>query len=197
MPLVENGEGLCNPVYIDDAVDALILAGTRPEALGERFLISGATPVTWKEFYGAYEQVLGLQSTAPMTMEDLLQEREKERKRSSLPCRLKSVAVSSEVFPLIASLPPIPTALRAARRILSQHQWEALKNRVFSQNASSLGNGAHRRPIHLPSDLLLSLYQSRSRVCIDKARKMLGYSPKYSFRRGMEITGEFIRWANL
>ncbi len=41
--LVDGGDGVCNPVYIDDVVDALILAGTEPHAVGEAFLISGPT----------------------------------------------------------------------------------------------------------------------------------------------------------
>ena len=45
------GLGLCNAVYVDDVVSALMLAAEHDAAIGEMFLISGSTPVTWREFY--------------------------------------------------------------------------------------------------------------------------------------------------
>jgi nucleoside-diphosphate-sugar epimerase len=50
--LVDNGAGFCNPVYIDDLVDALLLSAEYDAAAGERFIISGQTPVTWREYLG-------------------------------------------------------------------------------------------------------------------------------------------------
>jgi len=57
--LVNGGDGLCNAVYVDDVVQAMLLAATAKEGAGERFLVSGPRPVTWREFYGAYEAMLG------------------------------------------------------------------------------------------------------------------------------------------
>jgi nucleoside-diphosphate-sugar epimerase len=57
--LPDRGEGLCNAVYIDDLVDGLILAATRQEAVGERFIISGPEPVTWRTFFGTFADALG------------------------------------------------------------------------------------------------------------------------------------------
>ena len=37
--LVAKGEGTCQAVYVDDLVDAILLAGLKPEAVGEAFLI--------------------------------------------------------------------------------------------------------------------------------------------------------------
>ena len=54
------GEGLCNAVYVDDVCDAMLLAFTATGHWGQRFLISAAEPVSWRAFYGAYEQALGV-----------------------------------------------------------------------------------------------------------------------------------------
>ncbi|MGH9362245.1 MAG: NAD-dependent epimerase/dehydratase family protein, partial [Thermoanaerobaculia bacterium] len=69
--LVDGGEGLCNAVYIDDAADALVLAATCPAAVGEVFVLAGAAPVTWKEFYAAYERMLGVSATVSMSAAEL------------------------------------------------------------------------------------------------------------------------------
>jgi nucleoside-diphosphate-sugar epimerase len=90
--LIDEGQGLCNAVYVDDVVDALLLAATRPKAVGEVFLVSGSEPVKWKEFYGAYEQMLGASATINMTAEEARararEEAEVERTRQEMLRRL-------------------------------------------------------------------------------------------------------------
>jgi len=53
--LVNGGDGLCNPVYVDDMVSGIMRAAVLDGAVGEAFLISGERPVTWRECHGAYE----------------------------------------------------------------------------------------------------------------------------------------------
>lgn len=52
------GEGHAYPVYIDNLIDALVLAGERPEAAGEDFNLVDP-PVTWREWFGAYGEIAG------------------------------------------------------------------------------------------------------------------------------------------
>ena len=56
--LPDRGEGLCNALYIDDLVDGMILAAMAPDAIGERFIISGPEPITWGAFFTAFSGVL-------------------------------------------------------------------------------------------------------------------------------------------
>ena len=65
--LVDNGDGYCNAVYVDDVIDAILLAAIRDDAVGESFLISGEQPTTWRDFYGSYERMLGIAATVPMS----------------------------------------------------------------------------------------------------------------------------------
>ncbi len=60
--LPDDGEGLCNAVYVDDVVSAAFCAARAPEAVGDRFLVSWKEPVTWRQFFEAYERILGVQS---------------------------------------------------------------------------------------------------------------------------------------
>jgi nucleoside-diphosphate-sugar epimerase len=50
--------GNAYPVYIDDVVDALMLAAIRPEASGEAFNVSDAS-VDWATFFGHYGRMCG------------------------------------------------------------------------------------------------------------------------------------------
>jgi nucleoside-diphosphate-sugar epimerase len=56
--LVDGGSGLANLVYVEDLVDAMWLAATAPVA-GEAFLISGARPITWREYLGRFADMCG------------------------------------------------------------------------------------------------------------------------------------------
>src|SRR5262249_54773375 len=59
MALPADGLGFCNAVYVDDVIAAAILAAERSEAVGQTFLISGSAPTTWRDFYGAYQNMVG------------------------------------------------------------------------------------------------------------------------------------------
>jgi nucleoside-diphosphate-sugar epimerase len=198
IPLINNGAGYCNPVYIDDVIDSMILAATEPGVVGETFLISGDKPLPWKEFYRAFEEVLGITSTIEVAEDSLLQEISRRKSDSTVTARLRSLIRNQEVVEVMQTLPPIPTFVTLARKILTPEQWQSLKSRWLPNGSPSLnGKNAATRPLHVPSELLLQMYKSKTRVRIDKARTRLGYDPKFDFNRGMNLTADFLRWANL
>lgn len=58
LALVGQGRGIANVVYVDDVVNALLLAATVPGIEGETFLISNPDRVTWANFFGAYARMV-------------------------------------------------------------------------------------------------------------------------------------------
>jgi nucleoside-diphosphate-sugar epimerase len=56
--LIGGGRGLAHPVYVENLVDAYLLAAQRDEAIGEAFTICD-TDVPWREFYGRYATMAG------------------------------------------------------------------------------------------------------------------------------------------
>lgn len=56
--LIGGGQGLAHPVYVENLVDAYLLAAQRDEAIGEAFTICDAD-LPWREFYGRYAAMLG------------------------------------------------------------------------------------------------------------------------------------------
>jgi len=57
--LPANGKGIFSPLYVDNLVDATLLAAERPEALGEVITVTDGAGVTCNEFFGRYSQMLG------------------------------------------------------------------------------------------------------------------------------------------
>jgi nucleoside-diphosphate-sugar epimerase len=156
--MVDGGEGLCNAVYIDDVADGLILAGTHEAAPGEVFLISGAAPILWKDFYAAYERMLGTAATLSLSAAQL---RALARERDE--------------------------AERASREMLV-----GLRRNGF---AASLA--ATPEPFRVLSEPMIDFFAARARVRIDKARRLLGYAPRFDLDRGMSLTAAWARWAGL
>ncbi|HXV97004.1 MAG TPA: NAD-dependent epimerase/dehydratase family protein [Anaerolineae bacterium] len=197
VPLVNGGHGYCNGVYIDDVVEAMILAATQPDILGETFLISGPEPVSWKIFYNAFETALGIQATIDITDGELKLLEGRQMSGKSLKARLLRLARSRRVTKRVNKVPPLRGSLKILEKYLSADQ--APLPAYPGQN----GSGGHREdkqpgmPVHIPNETLLALYRSQTWVRIDKAQKLLGYTPKFDFERGMDLTTQFIQWANL
>jgi nucleoside-diphosphate-sugar epimerase len=54
MILINGGTGICNYVYIDNLLDATLVATKRDQSVGQVYLITDGLAVTWKEFFGYY-----------------------------------------------------------------------------------------------------------------------------------------------
>jgi nucleoside-diphosphate-sugar epimerase len=59
--LIDKGRGMSNHLYIDNLVDALILAARNDHVIGQSFIISDDARTDWKEFLGHYVSMLGLE----------------------------------------------------------------------------------------------------------------------------------------
>ena len=163
------GEGLCNAVFVDDVCQAAIAALTADVATGERFLISGTAPVAWREFLGAYERMLGVQS---LRLADL-----------PAPAAEPASGVGSAPRPSLAGTLKslVATRLGAAGRS---------RLNLLLQHARRMVRG---RRVYLPDGAKYALYAARCDVRIDKAQRLLGYEPQFDLARGMKATDAYIR----
>lgn len=61
------GRGRANLVYVDDLIDALLLAATVPGASGQAFNINGGEVPTWRQYLGYFARMLGKPSVPVMS----------------------------------------------------------------------------------------------------------------------------------
>ncbi|MEW5957745.1 MAG: NAD-dependent epimerase/dehydratase family protein [Chloroflexota bacterium] len=134
MILIDGGRHLCKPVYIDNLVDGLILCATVEAAIGEAINLTDGEPIPWRDFFGAYGRMLGIDSfpSAPFALAWL-------------------AALYNEVS----------AALRG-------------KKARFNRGA------------------VLAL-RSRNSFSNQKARTLLGWTPKVDFNEGMQRTETWLR----
>ncbi len=191
--LVDDGVGFCNAVYIDDLVDALVLAGRHHNAVGETFLISGNKPVTWREFIGAYEKMLERSVTISMSKSDALlfytqkySNKIKPKNRNALTLnKLKYLYLR---YPFFVNLKDLLWSYIAMyyRKLFSKTNY-GIKNIRKQIN----------RPISPLSPQLIEIQCSRSVVSIEKSKILLNFKPKFSLTEGMEVTRKWAKWANI
>ena len=196
--LVNGGDGLCNVVYIDDMVSAIILAAVKNEAIGEVFLIAGERPVTWKEFYGRYEQILGFSSTVSMTAAAAeAYYTRKFRKGRLLKEAFSILREEGSVRQRVLETREVNALMKVARKVLPKQVKETLRSRIsdngIHQTEVVAGDEKPILPLH-PS--IIKVNAVKSRACIDKAKRLLGYQPAFDFESGMRLTEKWAKWAN-
>jgi len=196
--LINGGDGLGNAVYVDDLVSAMLLAAVQDAAVGEAFLISGEEPVTWRELYGRFERMLGMeQRTVDMTEAEALAFWRQWK-------RAQPHAVG-EALRILKSEQPIRERIERTREgvWLREMASTVLPESVQQRIKARLGSGgrpsraAAELPIHPLTPEMIGFFRPRTRVRIDKAKRLLGYRPAFDFETGMDLTEKWARWANL
>jgi nucleoside-diphosphate-sugar epimerase len=165
--------GVCNPVYVDDVVQAMLLARSEGSAVGERFLITGPDCVSWREFYAAFESILGVSRIVEFD-----------------PAELEAKTQCSDINskPRL-SLNPRGTVSRLLPCWLKNVVKSVIGEKAWQKIGRALPPG-----IAVPGKEEFEIYNARSVVRIDKARRLLGYCPEYTFAAGMAKTADYIRW---
>lgn len=201
MILVNGGDGLANAVYVDDLVSAMLLAAEKDAAVGEAFLISGPEAVTWRELYGHFVRMFGdgPERLVSMTAEEARAHYRKHQRETS--------RFHQEFLRTFKQDRGFRDRLMATRELLALRELassvlpEGLQDRIKGRMSGGGGRPApptdEGLPIHPLTPQMIGFFAAKTRVRIDKARRLLGYEPAFSLERGMELTEQWARWANL
>jgi nucleoside-diphosphate-sugar epimerase len=200
--LVNGGEGICNPVYIDDVVNAVLLSAIKENAVGETFLISGEQPVTWKEFYSKYEHMLGISVAVSMSLAEARVICAKNKRKAGT--ILKEILDILREEPLIRErvlqTSEVANLIKIFRLLLPEQVRQSLKKRIKGSNRTgdqSQITTKVERATYPFSPLLLNYQAAKTKVCIDKAKRILNYRPIFNLELGMKLTEQWAKWANL
>jgi predicted dehydrogenase/nucleoside-diphosphate-sugar epimerase len=65
------------------------------------------------------------------------------------------------------------------------------------QSGFTASHASSATPFRVPSAPMIEFFAARARVRIDKAKRLLGYRPRFDLERGMNLTAAWARWAGL
>jgi len=155
-------EGYCNPVYIDDVIDAIVTTFMNKKAYNEIFNISGGEVITWREYFNKYNEIV---------------RGERMKISSKTLYRIK-------VIPLRTVKEIMKITLKVAPNICKYVYQKMIEKGTGDWSWTKGEDTSSIREIN---------YRHKQIYKIEKMRKILGYSPKYNMRDGMEITEEWLR----
>jgi nucleoside-diphosphate-sugar epimerase len=173
--VVNDGQGICNSLYVDNLVHALTLASDAHGVDGEAFLIGDAERVTWADLYRPIAEQLGFDFDRVPRIEGVSVEQWKAQQGTRAAQTFR--AVSSRLphrLRKIASAALGPPRRRAARPSL----WET--------------PSTPRPEATLEMSLL---YDCDYRLPGDKAARLLRYAPIVSFAEGCRRTLGWLEFA--
>jgi nucleoside-diphosphate-sugar epimerase len=160
----ERAAGICNAVYVDDVVQAVLLGLEHPAAVGEAFNVNGAEWPTWFEYFSALNAQMGLP-----------------------PIAAESAAVS---FVHAWAMKPARDAAKFALRRF-QPQIRALYERSSLAKWSMKRAEAMFRAAPTPGEF--RLYGRTATYPTAKAQRLLGYRPRFSLTEGLRLSAEWLR----
>jgi nucleoside-diphosphate-sugar epimerase len=106
--LGNRGDGICNLVYVDDVVQAIISSIRSPAAAGKVFNLAMPRPPTWNEYFTLYARALGAVPVARVTARRF----KIETKILAIPLKIAEIAagkLGASVGRMVP--PPIPPSL--------------------------------------------------------------------------------------
>lgn len=161
---LRDGTGKCNLLFVHDLVRAIVLALTSDGAVSEAFNITGPEVITWNDYFRRVSEGLGLSSPS---------------------------ATSTTAFSLKAhALEPV----RALGLYMRQRHMGSLQSiTARSDLARSLLKRAAEVLAQTPSSAEIRLFSRDVLYDAMKARRILGFVPRFGVDEGLRITNEWVR----
>ena len=176
----DNGNGICNAVYVGNVVDMCLLCCTNPKADHQAFIATDDEKLTWKEFYGYYIDVLGMtpEQFPSVPLKDGLGRKLKLATKAMLTKQMKYLMDKYESMKK-TSPKKAKWVYKAPRKVLRLARKQITK--------------------HLPEmdPVNMAIYSQQTVMDVRKNRELLGFKPRYSVEEGMKITCDWLRWSDL
>lgn len=177
---VDNGNGICNAVYVGNVVDLCLACCTNPKADHQAFIVTDDEKLTWREFFANYLDVLGLkpEQFPSVPLVDGFDRRWRKKAKSFLTKHMKSLMDKYEA--LAPTSPKKALWLYKAPRKVLRLTLKRIMKRLPEIPATSM-----------------AIYSQFSQIDVTKNRELLGFTPRYSVKNGMEITCDWLKWSDL
>ena len=177
---VDNGNGICNAVYVGNVVDICLRCCMNPNADHQAFIATDGEQMNWREFYGHYLKVIGKE---PKDFPSVpLKDGAFRKMRLNIKNVLwKWMVVLMNKYEALAQTSPILAlwiykaprkVLRLARKLVMYHLPEKEATEV-------------------------AIYSQYSPINVKKNREVLDFQPRYSVEKGMKVTCDWLKWSDL
>jgi nucleoside-diphosphate-sugar epimerase len=196
LPIVDGGLNPCNLVYIDNLVEAILLALRKPEAVGETFFVTDGEVITWGDCLRDYAKLLGL-DVPYVTAGELMQKQRERVVRQSFRV-LPRVFLGKEMRDVLRKIPVVKLVELAAYGWFESLPDEAKQRiRLWLRGPVVIKQNGSPRHWFDAEDNRIAAQARAVAHSNEKARRLLGYSSPISYKEGMSMTEAWLRYARL
>lgn len=191
--LPNHGNNLCPLVYIDDVVEACLLAINHPAPGTGPFVICSSTEQTWADFYLSHvtgPHTPSIEDLSPAKLSSIQRKNSKLTLHYWLP--LEARTRFQHAFRALPWLNDLYSASGTARRI---HQ--LIKTRTQDNPDRQQTPLQTPATTYLPAPDHLTMTCSSPSTDHQHAADHLGYSPTYDLAAGSRLAREWLQWANI
>lgn len=167
--LVDGGRGVCNSIYVDNLVHAIIQSMHAERADGEAFLVGDREHVTWRELYAPVARCLGYDLDSVPSVDPAI--------IRTWQTRFEHLRHSKRARALATLLPA------GIRDVLSARLRHSSSSRITSD------------PLPRASLEMTLLHTCRYKLPSEKAERLLSYNPVVSFNEGCRRTVSWLAFA--
>ncbi len=200
--LVNGGKAAFNGVYVDNLIDAMLLAAVKPEAANQDFIIQDGFGMSWRDYISGLCTILGisLDGVAGLTMDEATTFVKRMGKKVSPRQTFVRLARSAEFRAFVSSLPAAKQMIRLFRPVM-RNMYVAITHSRADTSSGSVGLRGSDGETKLGNIQLdeewLALMSCETYLPMGKAKSILGYQPKIDFEEAMRRTGEFLHFAGV
>lgn len=197
--LVDGGEHPSNAIYVDNAVQAILLSIQSTRAEGETFFVTDDA-MTWREWYGQYADWLGasLRNATSKEVRPLVAPSWKDRASfwwheiwgGILVPTVRYAAFRAAVSPRLG-----PALSRVWQKVPTH-----LRERLVGDPMGSSVPSATQQvslPSPFPPPSLLQIYASKTAFQNEKLKSLLGYRQRVPSDEALKRTRAWAEWAGL
>lgn len=172
---INQGQGICNSVYVDNLIHGMQLALLNPAADGEAFFVGDRERVTWLDFYRPFAESLGV-NLADIPNLDVPEFHHSWKQRL-----LGTIRDSALVQKSLASIP----------EDFKQQLKQVVPRKTAASTPAPVTEIAPPQPT--VTEMMAILHQSRYQLPFTKAEKLLGYEPIVTFDEGCRRSTEWLK----
>jgi nucleoside-diphosphate-sugar epimerase len=199
--LVDGGRGAANLIYIDNLIDAIMLAMDKDAGDGEAFILVDDERLAWKDVYESYADMIG--DPPPLQkleeVEAMMRANEQDGVREwvvapllIIPAMVKYSLHSPEFRTHVKRVPWLRSIIERLPRHFKDQLKGAGKN--HSDAPADIVPSSH---VRLPGKEMIELYASQSYFSNEKVKRVLGYAQRITFDEAMDLTGSWLRYQRL
>ncbi len=195
MAILDDGQKVCNLVYIDNLVEAILRALWKPEAIGQTFFVTDRELISWKQYIDDVAAIVG--KKVPHVTKASLAASPRQRVIYNSLRLLPRVLCSGELRAKLREIPAFSVVEAPIyQKFLSLPELTKQKLRLFLNGPEIIQSGTSESTIK-SDDPLITIQGRGVAHSSDLACRLLGYTAPISYREGMTITEAWLRYAHV